>query len=143
MEKQTRKHVSYLAIVIGDSIEINEGKRYRYEGCQARKGVDLTEGERSVTVWGPHDCMMRPQRGLYQSTHYHRPTKGPPPANNTPFEVKCSNVLPAWKHRIELISLQAERTARGGANEAKVDSQVQTIHCVPEFYDRHCQKRRV
>jgi hypothetical protein len=51
--KADAEHVSYLAIVIGDSIEINEGKRYRYEGCQARKGVDLTEGERSVTVWGP------------------------------------------------------------------------------------------
>ena len=44
------EHRSYLAVVFHDSIEINEGKRHGNEGCQARKGVNLTEGEKSV--WG-------------------------------------------------------------------------------------------
>jgi hypothetical protein len=50
-EEADAERGSYLAVVLGDSVNINEREYHGNEGCQACKGVNLTEGEGSV--WSP------------------------------------------------------------------------------------------
>jgi hypothetical protein len=47
-KKAAAESGSYLAVVLGESIDINERKYHGNEGCQACEGVNLTEGEESV-----------------------------------------------------------------------------------------------